>query len=38
MSVARRLHREESPALTASNTALCIMKFKASQQESIHGR
>ena len=38
MSVARWLHSDESPALTACNTASCIMKFKASQQESIHAR
>lgn len=38
MSAARRAHGDESPALTASNRALCILEFKAWQQESVHAR
>ena len=38
MNVTGRLHCDESPALTARNTAMCIMKFKSSQKESIHAR
>ncbi len=38
MSVTPWFHGGKAFALVGRNMALCIMKIKASQQESIHAR